>query len=449
MSRNRWVLVGILAVATALRFGWGVATLDEVPETWIEGGDQYSYWYYGNEIADGNGYISYTNGEATSYYPIGFPATLAALFWLQEHTPLPDHQPTAVAVFNALLSTASVFFVFLIARAAHGVRAGLVAAALTALTTNLVLYVASYALETSFVFWSTAALAVLVTHDWANGPPSWRRVLGFGAVLAVSGMVRPFSLPFLLALVVGVLVARGGWRRALASAGLAIVPALALVIPWTIRNLDAMDAFVPISTNLGDTACLDRSLESDGGFAWAAHDGCADPTLPEAERSRENIGKAIDFVVTHPMAELELMGKRLWRMLEHDHSGLEETEGIHGRFLTDGWRRAITGVSDATFWVLFGAGVLGLWALFRRGDPATRVQRLAVGIAFLVLLALPIGLWGNPRFHVPLLPLLAVSAASLSVPRRGVAAEPAGNNSPAWKEPSISHQTSSSPVGTG
>ncbi len=49
-------------------------------------GDQYSYWYYGHEIAAGRGYISY----ATACYPIGFPAILAVVFWLSQHTFLPS-----------------------------------------------------------------------------------------------------------------------------------------------------------------------------------------------------------------------------------------------------------------------------------------------------------------------------------------------------------------------
>lgn len=443
-TRSRWVLVGILVVAGALRFGWGIATLDETPESWREGGDQFSYWYYGNEIADGDGYISYTNGEATSYYPIGYPATLATLFFLQDHTPLPDHQPTAVAALHALLSTASVFFVFLIARAALGTTGGLVAAAIAAVTANLVLFVASYAVETTFVFWSLAALAVLVTHDWRAGPPSWARVLGFGATLAVAAMVRPFCLPFLAALFLGVLLTKAGWRRAVLSVGLAVVPFVALVIPWTIRNLQAMDAFVPISTNLGDTACLDRSLTSRGGFAWAGHDGCAAPDLPEAERSRANIAKAIDFVVTHPMKEVELWGLRLGKMVEHGHSGLDETEGIHGEWLAVDERRLIHAVADWTFWVTAALGTLGVLTLLRRGDPGMRVPRLTVGIAFLVLLVLPLLLWGNPRFHVPLLPLLAIGTAA--VPR--VIQQLAGKDRASWTQPSTSPPTSSSEAAT-
>jgi 4-amino-4-deoxy-L-arabinose transferase-like glycosyltransferase len=425
LDRNhRLWLVGILAVALVLRLGWGLYALNEEPESWITGGDQYSYWYYGNEIADGNGYVSYITGEVSAYYPVGYPAMLATLFWVQEHTPVPDHQPTGVAVLHALMSTATVLFVFLIARALSGPRRALVAAGLTALTANLVLYVASYTLEPAFMFLLTAALAVLVTHDWANGPPGRGRLLAFGAVLGLSVVVRPFSLPLLLALGVGIVMVKGGWRRAVGSVALATVPIVLLVTPWAIRNYQAMDAFVPFSTNLGDTACMDRSLESTGHFAWATHDGCADPYLPEAERNRENIKKALSFVVEHPGEEVRLMGRRLAIMVEHSHSGLEETEALHGQFLGDRTRQAVVTTADVTFWVTLAAAAVGLvTALARRGDPDTRVQRWSVAFILVVLFALPIGLWGNPRFHVPVLPLLAIAAVTIPFPGRRARAE--------------------------
>jgi 4-amino-4-deoxy-L-arabinose transferase-like glycosyltransferase len=415
-------LVAVLVVAAAVRFGFGLAAMDgPVPASWMTAGDQYSYWYYGNEIAQGHGYLSYTSGEATSYYPIGYPATLGAMFWLQDHTPLPDSQPRAVALLHAAMSTATVLFVFLIARAAAGRRLALVAAAIVALFPNLLFNVPTYTLETAFVFWSTAAVAVLATHDWSAGPPSARRLVAFGTVLGLSVLTRPFSLPFLVGLALAVVATGAGWRRTLRATALAVVPVVALLVPWTIRNLGAMHAFVPISTNLGDTACIDRSMDADGGFRWAGHDGCADPDLPEAERNRENIGKAISFVVHHPAKELELMAKRFGRMLEHDHSGLQEAESVNFTVIDGGARRVAIDVADWWFWLTMAASVPGIVALVRRREP---VQLLVV-VAYVTLLLLPILLWGNVRFHIPVLPFAAIaaSAAPLVLRRRAVRGE--------------------------
>jgi 4-amino-4-deoxy-L-arabinose transferase-like glycosyltransferase len=411
-----WTVVAIVGVAAALRFGFGLAAMDgPVPASWTTAGDQYSYWYYGDQLADGHGYLSYTSGEATSYYPIGYPATLAAVFWVQDHTPVPGHQPTAVALLHAAMGTATVLFVWLIGRAALGRRLGLVAAAVVALFPNLIFNVPTYTLETAFVFWSTAALAVLATHDWSAGPPSTRRLLAFGTVLGLSVLTRPFSLPFIVGLALAVLAIGGGWKRAVTAVAWTLLPVVLLLTPWTIRNLGAMDAFVPISTNLGDTACLDRSMKADGGFRWAV-DGCADPGLPEAERSRENLGKAVGFVIHHPGRELELMAKRFGRMLEHDHSGLQEAESVNGEVLSPGARHVAIDVADWYFWLVMAASAVGVVGLLRRGP--RRPERILVAVAFGALLLLPIELWGNVRFHIPVLPFAAVAACAAPLARR-------------------------------
>jgi 4-amino-4-deoxy-L-arabinose transferase-like glycosyltransferase len=420
-------LLLVVLLAAVIRFGFGVAAMDgPVPVGWREAGDQYSYWYYGDQLSHGGGYLSYLDGKATSYYPIGYPATLAAVFWLQDHTPLPDHQPTAVALLHAAMGTATVWFVFLIARAALGRRLALLAALVCALFPNLILNVPTYTLEIAFIFWATAALAVLATHDWATGPPSVRRLLAFGTVLGLSVLTRPFSLSFVVGLVLAMVLAKAGWKRTLRAVGLTLLPVVLLLVPWTVRNLGAMHAFVPISTNLGDTACIDRTMDADGGFRMAEHDGCARFDLPEAERNQENLRKAISFVAHHPTKELELMGLRFGRMLEHDHSGLLEAESVNGRVLDPGPRRIAIDVADWWFWLTMAASAPGLVGLLRRGP--RRPERTLVLVAFLALLLLPVELWGNVRFHIPVLPFAAIAAAAtpLAFRRRGVSPDPTG-----------------------
>lgn len=403
-------LLALLIVAAVIRFGFGIAAMDgPPPASWIQSGDQYSYWYYGDQIAHGNGYIGYVTGDATSYYPIGYPATLGAVFWLQEHTPLPNDQPLAVALLHAAMSTATVWFVFLIGRAALGRRLGLVAAGLVALWPNLIFNVASFTLETAFVFWSTAALAVLATHDWSKGPPSARRLVAFGTVLGLSVLTRPFSLPFLVGLALALLIVKAGWKRGALSFAYAFVPVVLLLVPWTLRNEHAFHSFVPISTNLGDTACLDRSMNADGGFRWAV-EGCADPDLPEVERSRQNLSKAMSFIREHPSKELELMGKRFGRMVEHDHSGLQEAESANGTVLSPGLRHIAIDVADWWFWIVGALSIVGLVGLVRAGP--RRPERVLVAVAYVFLLFLPIELWGNVRFHIPALPFAAIAAAA-------------------------------------
>ena len=80
-------------------------------------GDQYSYYYYGREIAEGRGYVSFTTGLPTAYYPVGYPAILAVLFWFVAHTPFPDDYLLAAQLLNVVVSTATIVFAYVIAGA--------------------------------------------------------------------------------------------------------------------------------------------------------------------------------------------------------------------------------------------------------------------------------------------------------------------------------------------
>jgi 4-amino-4-deoxy-L-arabinose transferase-like glycosyltransferase len=261
-----------------------------------------------------------------------------------------------------------------------------------------------------FVFLSVAAVAVIVGHDWSHGMPSRNRLLAFGGVLGLSVLVRPFSIWFLVGVFLAVLAIGAGWRRAL---GATIVPALVVVaisVPWTIRNEIQMHAFIPTSTNTGDTLCLDRNMTAQGGFRFADHDGCVDPNLPEVPRNDGNTRKAISFVIHHPAREALQIVRRGHLEFNGDHDGLYATVSLHGgpTLLSP----AYNFFSSAADWYFYGALVLsiaGVPLLFRGRN---RSERRIVAVAAGSLLVIPLLLWGNQRFHVPLLPFMAITAAA-------------------------------------
>ena len=128
----------------------------------------------------------------------------------------------------------------------------------------------------------------------------------------------------------------------------------------------------------------------------------------------------MSFVVHHPVKEVELMGNRLGRMLEHDHSGLQEAESVNGTVLTPGIRHVAIDVADWYFWIVMATTVIGLVGLVRRGP--RRPERLLVAVPVVFLLLLPIELWGNVRFHIPVLPFAAIAAAAAPLAFRPKAA---------------------------
>ncbi len=406
-----------IAVGCLLRLVWGIWALRNTPEWWTINGDQYSYWFFGNEIAHGRGVHEFDSSRATSYYPIGYPALLGVVYWLGMHTPLPDNQAQLTVGLHVVVSTLSILLVYFIGRKTFGHRVGLVAGWIVALFPSLVIGVATYSIETTFIFAALVAVAVAVDHDWSAGPMSLRRLLWFGVALGCAVVVRPFAAPVLIGVAVAALITLG-WRCAARQVGWTLLTFALVLTPWTIRNYNTFDRFIPISTNLGDGLCMSRYPDSNGGFAWATHEYCADKNLPEEERNPANTRAAIRFVLDHPGEELRQWPKRFHLMMANDHGTLAEALGNGSHLdLPQRLRQGIDFASDWYYhivWILTVAGaglLLRGWRRDRRRGP----RRAIVAITTVGLLVGPLALWGNPRFHTPMLPFMAIVAAAAVV----------------------------------
>ena len=408
-AAQRTAAIAIVAVAGLVRIAWVLWATND-PSASI--GDPYFYFALGQQLADGAGYLNVVTGDATAYYPVGYPAFLGVVFWLVQHTPVPDELPLAATLVQAVLGTASVALVFLIARRVAGTPAALVAATVTAAFPSLVIYTATLQLETVFIFLALAAVAILVVHDWSE-PPSLRRLLAFGIVLGVSALVRPFSLPFVLAPAVALVLAGLGWRQAVRALAVPLGAAAVVLLPWVVRNATVMDAAV-ISTNTGDTVCLDRHDDATGGFQFADHEGCAPPEWDEARRNERSTELAIRYVLDDPARELRQVVRRARLMFGSDDDGILTLEAGEGNRVFGARARDV--VATTSDWYFRGAlvlGGLGVVALVAgRGLPGARGARAVTATAALTLLLVPLGLWGSTRFHVPLLPFLAIGAGA-------------------------------------
>ena len=410
-------LVAILAIAFALRLAWALTTT-RAP-VFVESGDAYSYFFYGRQMAEGGGYLNLDgSGRATAYYPPGYPAILGALFWVLLHTPLPDDAAALAmggSLLHVVLGTASVALAFVLARSLAGRRTALAAAAVLAVWPNVVFYGSTLQLETTFIFLSLAVLAVAATHDWSAGAPGVGRTALFGAALAGVCLVRPFAAPFVVVPAIAAVVAGAGLRRSAIVGASALVPFVLLLVPWTLRNQRAMGAALPFSSNTGDTVCLDRSLDAEGGFRFADHEGCADPDLGEVARNAESTRLAVEFVRRHPDREALQIVRRLRLIFGNDNDGLYAVErGTNAPFLPGGLRTALRRLADGYFFVvlaLAGAGLVRLARDLLRGrDRVQAARALVVVLPFLSLVGTAALLWGTPRFHLPTTPFLAVFA---------------------------------------
>ena len=167
--RHRELLVSV-AVGAVLRIGWALYAASSTPE-FLVSGDQYSYWVLGQEIGAGHGYRIPPFTTPTSYYPVGWPAILGLITVVTTHTPLPDSSVLWTALWQISMGVVAIALVHRVARATWGVRVAIVAAWIVALWPNLIMSVATYSIESTFLAGMLACVAVLVDHDWSTGAP--------------------------------------------------------------------------------------------------------------------------------------------------------------------------------------------------------------------------------------------------------------------------------------
>jgi len=402
------LLAAILALATAVRVAW-VSYAARTPQ---EFHDPLFYMFYAGQISAGNGY-RLLNGDPTAYYPIGYPATLGALFFVVRHTIIPDNYPNAAGGFQVFLGVLTVALAFYVGRKLFGAMVGLLSALWIALFPNLVFHTAPALTETLFNAIVMAMLAVLFSVEWRKGEIDSRRLVAAGLLLGAAALVRPIALLLLPVLFLVWLVSGARWQRATTQLGLVVVTAAAVIAPWSIRNFVVMKSPIFISANLGDDLCMGHHPGATGhfelpDFCCVGYDQLKRPEF-EIRRNNDNIRRAISYAVHNPRHELKLIPLKARWTYDNDHDGLAAVESYgDDPFLNSHLRDALARTANIYFFFTISVGGLGLIALtFARGDP----RRMLLVVSTLTLAAVPLVFFGDARFHVPAMPLASIAAA--------------------------------------
>lgn len=329
---------GLVVLALLLRLGFIAVTGDYVPSH-----DDRRYARLACSIVETRSYSLRTpittpegcgsapvgENPPTAFRPPAFPGFLAGV--LAVGSALPGGFWTDGRVANALLGTLVVALTGLIAVEIWGRRVALVSLAMGAVHMPLILVGGSLLSEPLFVTLVLAAVAVVLRCRSARRPVAWAACAGL--LVGLATLTRPTGLLLLLPLALAV-----AWRPRRPAAALVLVLAAALVIaPWTARNLSRMDAFIPVSGNLGswlegtynDQARRDPFHPASSQVRVRATRDLAG--LPEAERQRILTQRALDYAAAHPdyvavvllrntMRMLNLEGPQWWRDQGHSIS---------------------------------------------------------------------------------------------------------------------------------
>lgn len=400
-SASTFALGAVVVLAVALRLAW-VAYSDWRP---LPDDDAFRYDWFARQLAGGNGF-AHLNGKPTAFWPPGYALLVAPLYALF------GAEPLWAQLLNVGLAAGTVVLTFGLGRRALGHRAALIAAGIVALFPSLILFTGVTLSETAFTFFALLGLWLLVAEG-ARGPLSLRTLALAGCVIGFAALIRGQALLFPLVALPFWYAASRDWRGTAKRFAFVSVCTGAAVLPWTIRNAVEMNAFIPISTNVGVDLWIGHHDGASGTGQMADALVYSRPDLDsvagEVAVNAEGIRQAIRFALEQPLTELQLLPKKLFYLYYHDEEGLRWNDGHGGQpWMDPGLWHTLRWTSNAYYYAvlaLFFSGLALSWRRLRAPAPALIASMIvywtAVHLAF----------FGDPRFHAPAMPLFAIVAA--------------------------------------
>ncbi len=317
----------------------------------------------------------------------------------------------------ALLGTATVLLVYLLARrlvgrGTAGTAAGLLAALAAAIYPSFLDGTGRLLSEPLAGFLLAAAMLAFLSAAESASRARWGVT---GLLLGALALTRAEYLPFTLvfALVALTLVWRGeDRRRGAVCAALVLAGAAVIVAPWTIRNALVLDRAVPVSTGGGKALFIGTYLPGEG------------QQVPTKEKLIELYGPAptetlLDRVAgRYPELDRDRALARIGR--ENLERYATEQPGAYARMLLEKaglvWYRGSSPAAAPVGWVwmhrlvlLLALAGLAILALRRRFEVVLLGLPL-VGVTVLGALLLAV-----PRRNVPLMPLVFALAGAGAV----------------------------------
>lgn len=308
-----------------------------------------------------------------------------------------------------------------------------------------IIYASKLLTETLFTTLVAAVLWLLARFALTR---RWRDLLAVAIVMAASAYVRPIAyfLPPLMALALVAVFWRqdAGHRRLLSQAAAFVVVAMALLVPWQIRNLRMAgyrgfaaisdvnlyyyEAVLVLADQRGippeqwDRIRIDAGEGNDANYL-RQHPEQVD--WPPARRFQFMRSEAVRIIRGDPLRWARLhfagvfhtlsdTGRNAWlAFFRLTDTGKLAGPALPGTF----WQRATAAISQKPLVLaihsLLAAILLVylLLALIGLASPASRTPGMLLALAVGVWLLLPTGGAGYHRFRVPLVPVICMLAA--------------------------------------
>ncbi|MFX4301731.1 glycosyltransferase family 39 protein [Alicyclobacillus tolerans] len=359
------------------------------------------YFIHAREMALGQGY--HWRGQATAYWPIGWPFILSIIYRLTG--------PLMISglIFNTLLSIGMVILIYkFIEHFTHHARLATIGALFYTLLPSQIEWNAVNGSEESFTFLLVVVLFALTLLSNKKEHRWWPFAL-VGLLLGLDIDIRPIPLLFpIFYLFSERWLGQIAWRIAFQRTVSFVLGMVVGIFPVTLRNWLAMHHFVLVSTNGGVN--LWQGIMTNSGYYWSYNPNI-NPLLAAGKNEvLENaIGEKVAFQYywTHPWQTFLNGWAKIYHLYNNDVNAVRYTfinAGAQPWLVT-----TMRNVDTIAYWIFMLFVLLGLMYLATQAEKRPLLRQWAVILCFLVYYTLVFFFFPAwDRFRYPLMPLYAL-----------------------------------------
>lgn len=365
-------------------------------------------------------------GTPTSLRPPLYPALLAAVYSVAG-----DRNWAAARLLQIVLSLLTVAVVYKLARVVATPRTANWAAGIVCFYPSLLIFGNLLLTETLFTLLLTTACYGFVL---AMQRCSLKYVVISGVVLGLAALTRSvvWLAPPFLAIFLAI-ASRGNWTERAKAAGAVVLAFWLTILPWSVRNTRLQQTFVAIDVMGGRNFMMGNyqhtplyrswdAISIEGENSWAAVIASTNPRdqrYTQGHVDKLALRHGLTFVSENPgLTVLRCLVKFI------DFWGLErELIAGAGRGYFDGVSKRLLGVM--TVFIVAGYAALmlfGIFGVFLAGPLDRRAHWLFLCVIGFIC-GMHVAVFGHSRYHLPLIPLMAIYAAGAITQVRTIRAQ--------------------------
>lgn len=388
ISATKW-LIGICIIGATIR----IAMIFFYPNEQVS--DFQEYHECARRLAAGEGYLR--NGQATAWFPIGYPFFLSMLYRIAGSFAI------AGQLANIALSLLIIACTYLVAKKLGSTNTAKLASLIVALWPNLAAYTLLLCSDILFTALFTGLITVLLLY------PSKRIIIQcilIGFLFAAATLTRTgLALYAMVAAWYCIVQSPDKRFSRLIGRGIIIMcAAIVIFAPWWIRNYQVFDRFVPLSTNGGFNFWLGNVQLAQGN----------DPGMPVTWPTREDAVSShgykigLDYIRKHPTKFIIQIPVKIINLFLLDISGFRWVQkGIENspRSLM-----VLTGISQLYYMLMLCMSIAGIIHIIRKRTAHYTPGHLLILYTVAYWIMIHCIFFGKDRYHLPLIPLIAVYA---------------------------------------